>query len=54
MSVTHFSKQLQSASPTIPTYPQGVPHLTTKTTGKCLHTGKVNTIDNQPLIYQNT
>ncbi len=24
-----------------------------KSTGKCLHTGKVNAIDNQPVIYQN-
>jgi predicted ATP-dependent serine protease len=25
-----------------------------KTTGKCVHTGKVNSIDNQLLTYQNT
>ncbi len=25
----------------------------TNPTGKRMHTGKVNTIDNQPLIYQN-
>ncbi len=32
---------------------QSVPHLTTKTTGKCLHTGKVNSIDNQRVKRQN-
>ncbi len=33
--------------------PQSVQHLTTKTTGKCVHTGKTNCIDNQRGINQN-
>jgi hypothetical protein len=34
--------------------PQSVQHLTTKTTRKCMHTGKVNSIDNQRVKRQNT
>jgi hypothetical protein len=47
MSVAYFSNHHYTPSSTLPTFPKVCRSATQKTTGKCVHTGKMNSIDNQ-------